>query len=229
MRVRCTSASWTAKAKSWSTPTSRTTTSSFSSSWWRTKKVACREYALLQTVPGIGQTLGLIILHEIGDIHRFPSVKDFLSYCRLVKGTVPAPARSRVCAEPSWATPACVGLLAKRPSSPNGTTPSSVRPVRRPPGGRISFLSEPERWDTISARFAYREETLRILPASRYQGSGIGLTILRRAGDRTGGTLGFESVPAKQSKSRIVLRKGRPGTQKMYDDPNDPTGGRRGE
>jgi transposase len=54
----------------------------------QTKKVACREFALLQTVPGIGESLGLTILYEIGDIHRFPSVKDFLSYCRLVKGTV---------------------------------------------------------------------------------------------------------------------------------------------
>src|SRR5208282_1196819 len=32
--------------------------------------------------------LGLTLLHEIGDIARFPTVKDFLSYCRLVKGTV---------------------------------------------------------------------------------------------------------------------------------------------
>jgi transposase len=54
----------------------------------QTKQVACREYALLQTVPGIGETLGLIILYEVGDINRFPTVKDFLSYCRLVKGTV---------------------------------------------------------------------------------------------------------------------------------------------
>ena len=54
----------------------------------QTKKVACREYALVQTVPGIGQNLGLTILYEIGDIDRFPTVKDFLSYCRLVKGTV---------------------------------------------------------------------------------------------------------------------------------------------
>src|SRR5438552_2140672 len=54
----------------------------------QTKQVSCREYALLQAVPGIGETLGLTILHEIGDIERFPSVKDFLSYCRLVKGTV---------------------------------------------------------------------------------------------------------------------------------------------
>jgi transposase len=54
----------------------------------QTKRVACREYALLQTVPGIGESLGLTILYEIGDIERFPTVKDFLSYCRLVKGTV---------------------------------------------------------------------------------------------------------------------------------------------
>jgi transposase len=53
-----------------------------------TKDVAARDYALLQTVPGIGEHLGMTILHEIGDIDRFPTVKDFLSYCRLVKGTV---------------------------------------------------------------------------------------------------------------------------------------------
>jgi hypothetical protein len=39
-------------------------------------------------VPGIGESLGLTILYEIGDINRFPTVKDFVSYCRLVKGTV---------------------------------------------------------------------------------------------------------------------------------------------
>lgn len=53
-----------------------------------TKKIAAREYALLQTVPGIGEHLGMTIYYEIGDIHRFPTVKDFLSYGRLVKGTV---------------------------------------------------------------------------------------------------------------------------------------------
>jgi transposase len=53
-----------------------------------TKEIACRDYTLLQTVPGIGQNLGATILYEIGDINRFPTVKDFLSYCRLVKGTV---------------------------------------------------------------------------------------------------------------------------------------------
>ncbi len=53
-----------------------------------TKQSASRDYALLQSVPGIGQNLGLTILYEIGQIDRFPTVKDFLSYCRLVKGTV---------------------------------------------------------------------------------------------------------------------------------------------
>ena len=53
-----------------------------------TKQTAARDYTLLQTVPGIGEHLGLTILYEIGDIARFPTVKDFLSYCRLVKGTV---------------------------------------------------------------------------------------------------------------------------------------------
>jgi transposase len=54
----------------------------------QTKQVACRDYALLQSVPGIGENLGLTILYEMGDVERFPTVKDFLSYCRLVKGTV---------------------------------------------------------------------------------------------------------------------------------------------
>jgi transposase len=40
---------------------------------------------LLQTVPGIGKILSLVLLYEIHTIERFPSVQDFVSYCRLVK------------------------------------------------------------------------------------------------------------------------------------------------
>jgi transposase len=40
---------------------------------------------LLQTVPGIGKILSLVLLYEIHDIKRFPRVQDFVSYCRLVK------------------------------------------------------------------------------------------------------------------------------------------------
>jgi len=42
-------------------------------------------FHLLQTVPGIGTTLALVILYEIHDIRRFPTVQDFASYSRLVK------------------------------------------------------------------------------------------------------------------------------------------------
>jgi transposase len=38
----------------------------------------------LLSVPGIGQTLALVILYEIHDIRRFPRVQDFVSYSRLV-------------------------------------------------------------------------------------------------------------------------------------------------
>jgi transposase len=39
----------------------------------------------LQTVPGIGKILAMIMLYEIHDILRFPRVQDFVSYARLVK------------------------------------------------------------------------------------------------------------------------------------------------
>lgn len=47
-----------------------------------------RDFALLMTVPGIGKVLALTLLFEIDTIGRFPTVKDFISYCRLVKGSV---------------------------------------------------------------------------------------------------------------------------------------------
>jgi len=40
---------------------------------------------LLQTVPGIGQILSLVLLDEIHQSDRFPRVQDFASYGRLVK------------------------------------------------------------------------------------------------------------------------------------------------
>ena len=52
----------------------------------RTAKVHdVQTFARLQSVPGIGQTLALVLLYEIQDISRFPRVQDFVSYCRLVK------------------------------------------------------------------------------------------------------------------------------------------------
>jgi transposase len=62
----------------------------------QTKQLAGQEFALLRTVPGIGEILGLTILYEMGTIERFPTVKDFLSYCRLVKGTVTSAGKIRL-------------------------------------------------------------------------------------------------------------------------------------
>ncbi len=39
----------------------------------------------LRSVPGIGKILALVMLYEIHDIDRFPTVQDFASYARLVK------------------------------------------------------------------------------------------------------------------------------------------------
>ena len=40
---------------------------------------------ILQSIPGVGRILSMVILYEIHDINRFPTVQDFASYSRLVK------------------------------------------------------------------------------------------------------------------------------------------------
>jgi transposase len=42
-------------------------------------------YALLDSMYGIGKIISLTILYEIENIRRFPTVRDFVSYARLVK------------------------------------------------------------------------------------------------------------------------------------------------
>jgi transposase len=38
----------------------------------------------LHSIPGVGKILALVLLDAIHDIHRFPRVQEFVSYCRLV-------------------------------------------------------------------------------------------------------------------------------------------------
>jgi len=55
------------------------------------KQVKCHAgnyYTLLNTVPGIGRILAMTIIYEMDTVERFPSVGEFLSYSRLVKGSV---------------------------------------------------------------------------------------------------------------------------------------------
>lgn len=44
-----------------------------------------KEFAMLITIPGIGDILGLTIMLEVDDINRFPKVGDYSSYSRYVK------------------------------------------------------------------------------------------------------------------------------------------------
>lgn len=52
----------------------------------RAKTPDVQTFARLQSVPGIGQILALVIRYEIPDIARFPRLQDFVSYGRLGKG-----------------------------------------------------------------------------------------------------------------------------------------------
>jgi transposase len=45
----------------------------------------CPKVRLLKTIPGIGKILSVVIAHEIGDVHRFPSSGHLAAY----SGTTP--------------------------------------------------------------------------------------------------------------------------------------------
>jgi signal transduction histidine kinase len=47
-----------------------------------------------------------------------------------------------------------------------------------------------------------------INPVSKYEGTGIGLTIVRKAAERMGAQVGFESELGKGSRFWIQLKKG---------------------
>jgi transposase len=52
----------------------------------RTAKVEDQDtYQRLQTIPGVGRVLGLVLLYEMHDWKRFATVGQFLSYARLVR------------------------------------------------------------------------------------------------------------------------------------------------
>jgi transposase len=46
-----------------------------------------RAYHLLQTIPGVGKVLALILLYEMHAAGRFGDQRHFVSYCRLVRPT----------------------------------------------------------------------------------------------------------------------------------------------
>ena len=105
------------------------------------------EYALLRSIPGIGEVLAIVILLETGDISRFAQVGNFASYA--VASTVRAPptARRRVRETPRTATPTWCGPSSRRPTSHGASAPRpSVSSTRSGPEPTPWLL--PRRWPT---------------------------------------------------------------------------------
>ena len=74
-------------------------------------------YHLLQTIPGVGKILALVLLYEMHDAGRFGDQRHFVSYCRLVRPSArERPARSRPARGTRSATPTCGGPSARRPA-----------------------------------------------------------------------------------------------------------------
>src|SRR5205807_1020654 len=71
-------------------------------------------YHRLQTLPGVGKILALVLLYEIHDIRRFPDVGNFLSYARLVRCVHESPGKQKGSAARRSATRTCAGLSRRR-------------------------------------------------------------------------------------------------------------------
>jgi transposase len=74
----------------------------------------------LQSVPGIGKILSLVLLYEIHDMSRFPRVQDFVSSCRLVKCAQNLLENAMVPQARSSAMPLSSGRFLKRRDSFSG-------------------------------------------------------------------------------------------------------------
>jgi transposase len=75
------------------------------------------DYALLNTVPGIGPVLATTIMLETGTISRFTKVGNFSSYCRCVDSRREATAGRKAKAMRRTATNIWRGRLSRRPTS----------------------------------------------------------------------------------------------------------------
>lgn len=59
----------------------------------RAKPADVQPFSRLPSVPGIGQSLALVLRYEMHDSQRFPRGHDFVSYCRLVKCAKESPGK----------------------------------------------------------------------------------------------------------------------------------------
>jgi transposase len=99
---------------------------------------------LLDTIPGVGELLGLTIASEIGDVARFGSPRKLIGYAGLARrstspviapgpGRCPRPAHAH-CAGPPWRPPTMPGGQATPGTRSTATSlPAPARTPRSPP------------------------------------------------------------------------------------------------
>ena len=123
----------------WDTTTNRFASSNCTSNKTPRSMTPQASYRL-QTIPGVGRILAMTMLYEIHDIKRFPTVGQFLSYCRLVRGshtsagkTYGSPGKKIGNAHFKWAFSEAVPLLKrvarKSKPSPTGSKRNTARPA----------------------------------------------------------------------------------------------------
>ena len=103
----------------------------------------------LQSIPGIGPILSLVILYEIENIDRFPRVQDFASYARLVKcsresaGKRSGTGGSKIGnAHLKWAFSEAAVLFLKGNCHFPQTFPTHIHNLSPPPWGQLMFITK---------------------------------------------------------------------------------------
>jgi transposase len=68
----------------------------------------------VRTLPGLGRFFSVLVVHEIGDIHRFATSEKLCSYAGLVPSVHASGGKIFTGASRSRATSGCTGLWSKR-------------------------------------------------------------------------------------------------------------------
>jgi len=117
-----------------------------------TRQTASRDFTLLQTTPGIGDYIGLTILTRDWQHRPLPTVKDFLSYCRLVKGTVASAGKIKGLRGAKLGNPICAGPLGRRRWWPNAMPSWTFGSTARSADGRQQVQKPTPSWHQAGPR-----------------------------------------------------------------------------
>lgn len=135
----------------------------------RIEKIAAakEETSLLETIPGVGYFGASLIYAEIGDIHRFPTVKHLHAYAGVAPGIYQSGTKTRMPTRKSvnywlkWITMQCAGRITLK-----NTKPSKLRnyyfKVRDKKGWKTARKATARKlltvvWHILNEKIPYRE------------------------------------------------------------------------